>query len=117
VNLDGEIEERNGFNFAKFNVLKIVFTVGKGSLQLGNLFGGDKLLGTYIYRRLDSISEFASKSVVLGPEPKSTSGHDHKPFIPIFSPSPLQPISLSRISLYVFQVYVFQGCSSPKFFT
>jgi hypothetical protein len=49
VTLDGETEERNGFKFIKFNTLKIVFTVGKGSVQLGNLFGGDKLLGTYTH--------------------------------------------------------------------
>jgi hypothetical protein len=49
VILKGEVEEKNGSKFIKFNSLKIVFTVGKGSLELGNLFGGDKVLGTYTH--------------------------------------------------------------------
>jgi hypothetical protein len=47
VLLDGDVEERNGYKFPKFNSLKIVFTVGTGTVQLRNLFGGDKVLGKY----------------------------------------------------------------------
>jgi hypothetical protein len=50
VALDGELEERNGHKFPAFKTLKIDFTVGKGSVQLKNLFGGDKLLGKYLYQ-------------------------------------------------------------------
>jgi hypothetical protein len=45
VTLEGDVEERNGYKFPKFISLKIIFTVGKGSVQLKNLFGGDKVLG------------------------------------------------------------------------
>jgi Haemolymph juvenile hormone binding protein (JHBP). len=45
VVLDSELEERNGYKFPKVKTLKIDFTVGKGSVQLMNLFGGDKVLG------------------------------------------------------------------------
>lgn len=48
--LDGELEERNGYKFPKFKTLKIDFTVGKGSVQLKNLFGGDKVLGKYLHQ-------------------------------------------------------------------
>jgi hypothetical protein len=41
------VEERNGYKFTQFSSLKIVFTVGAGSVQLKNLFGGDKVLGKY----------------------------------------------------------------------
>jgi len=50
VALDGELEERNGYKFPKFKTLKIDFTVGKGSVQLKNLFGGDKVLGKYLHQ-------------------------------------------------------------------
>jgi hypothetical protein len=45
VTLEGEVEERDGYKFPKFSSLKIIFTVGKGTVQLKNLFGGDKVLG------------------------------------------------------------------------
>jgi len=47
VRLDGELEERNGSKYIRFKTLKINFTVGKGTVQLRNLFGGDKVLGKY----------------------------------------------------------------------
>jgi len=50
VALDGELEERNGYKFPTFKTLKIDFTVGKGSVQLKNLFGGDKVLGKYLHQ-------------------------------------------------------------------
>jgi hypothetical protein len=50
VALAGELEDRNGHKFPIFKNLKIDFTVGKGSVQLKNLFGGDKLLGKYLYQ-------------------------------------------------------------------
>jgi len=43
--MDGEVEERNGHKFPAFKTLKIDLTVGKGNVQLKNLFGGDKVLG------------------------------------------------------------------------
>ena len=46
--LDGELEERTGHKFPTFKSLKIDFTVGKGNVQLKNLFGGDKVLGKYL---------------------------------------------------------------------
>jgi len=47
VALDGELEDRNGHKFPMFKNFKIDFTVGKGRVQLKNLFGGDKVLGKY----------------------------------------------------------------------
>jgi len=46
--MDGEVEERNGHKFPTFKTLKIDLTVGKGNVQLKNLFGGDKVLGKYV---------------------------------------------------------------------
>lgn len=49
VVMNGEVEDRNGYKFPKFKNLKINFTVGKGTVELQNLFGGDKVLGKYTH--------------------------------------------------------------------
>ena len=74
VALVGELEERNGYKFPTFKTLKIDFTVGKGSVQLKNLFGGDKLLGKYLYQAAGVL--YTTDVIQQGPH-KDISNHSN----------------------------------------
>ncbi|XP_021930050.1 protein takeout isoform X2 [Zootermopsis nevadensis] len=54
VTLDGDLEDRSGFKFVRFNTLRIVFTMGKGRVELRNLFNGDKVLGDAVNSAINS---------------------------------------------------------------
>ena len=44
VNLNGELEDKDGNHYINFNHLGIDLKVGHGKIKLENLFGGEKVL-------------------------------------------------------------------------
>ncbi|XP_069682360.1 protein takeout-like [Periplaneta americana] len=54
VALQGKLEDKNGYKFITFETLKIDVTVGDGSIDLQNLFGGEKVIGDAINSAVNS---------------------------------------------------------------
>ncbi|XP_077289407.1 uncharacterized protein LOC143913463 [Arctopsyche grandis] len=64
VRMDSQIVKRDGHEYIQINAMKVKMEIGKGNLQLYNLFGGDRSLGAVINNVINENFDLLSKEFI-----------------------------------------------------